>query len=114
MNRSAKFLASVLITVAASPFAAFGAPDATPANADTVQVAALAALARQERCGGQAAMTGLQRRILEHASKGVDELRRFVSISRSVHQLDMMDTVAWIERVGTATSECKVAGTATR
>ena len=40
--------------------------------------------------------TGLgyaQRRVLEHADQGVDALRRYVIITRSVHQISMVDVV---------------------
>jgi hypothetical protein len=38
-----------------------------------------------------------QRRVLEHADQGVDALRRYVIITRSVHQISMVDVVASID-----------------
>jgi len=113
MNRSSNVFAPFLVA-AALPFSALGAPDTTPIESDVVRVAALAAQNQQERCGGSTRLTGLQRRILDHASKGLDELRRYVWITRSIYQLDMVDTVAWIDRLGVADTDCAVAGIATR
>jgi hypothetical protein len=41
-------------------------------------------------------LTHVQRRILANASDGTDALRRFVTITKSIYQLDMAETAEWL------------------
>jgi hypothetical protein len=53
-----------------------------------------------------APLDGVQSRVVEKADLGVDALRRYVYITRSIHQLDMMEIAAsldgWRERAACA------------
>jgi hypothetical protein len=51
-------------------------------------------------------LDGVQARVVEKADLGVDALRRYVYITRSIHQLDMMEIAksldGWRERAACA------------
>jgi hypothetical protein len=40
-------------------------------------------------------LTGVQRRVIDKASQGIAPLRRYVDMTRAIHQLDLQDTVEW-------------------
>ena len=67
---------------------------------------ALAAAPSQAKCPGP--MNWLQQRVVAKHAQGIDALRRYVFITRSMYQLDMVDTVAWIEERRQAEASCRV------
>jgi hypothetical protein len=102
MNRSISLIAACFVLTAFAP-SAF----ATETAAGGVIAAAPATAAA---CPGES-MSFLQRRVLQKADQGVDALRQYIWITRAMYQLDIVETVAWIERHRAAQAGC--AGTKT-
>src|SRR5262249_38110845 len=68
---------------------------------------ALLTVPAQAKCPGP--MTWLQQRVVTKHAQGTDELRRYIFITRSMYQLDMADTVAWIEERKQSEATCRAA-----
>lgn len=102
------FFATLAIAAAATSTPSLSAA-ADPANS-VARVAGAGA-----NCAASQAMTGVQRRIVEKASQGVDSLRGFIFITRGIYNLDMMETVAWLDSERASQSACvALASSATR
>ena len=83
---------SALVAVAATLCIA---PSLT--QAQDVQVMAAVAIPNAG-CAGAAGLTPLQGRVVEKAAQGIVPLRQFVWRTRNIHQLDTMQTVAWLDQ----------------
>ena len=67
-------------------------------------IASIAAQPPGERC--LPPLTQVQKRVLQHAERGVDDLRRFVWITRSIYGLDVFEEAQWAERTRRAAAAC--------
>jgi hypothetical protein len=67
---------------------------------------ARAAPAAQAPAASCVPLTHVQRRILAKSAEGVDALRRFVSITKSIYQLDMAETAEWLGAYRAKSAEC--------
>ena len=81
-------------------------PATAQAQEDDATVAAAAA---GSACDRPESLSTLQRRIVEKASEGAMPLIRFVHRTRMIHQLDVYETVAWLEQRRAARKACAVA-----
>ena len=77
-----------------------------PAQAQDAQVSAATTISNAE-CAGTAHQSHVQRRIIEKAAQGIVPLRQFVWRTRMVYQLDLMDTVAWLDRQRALLAACE-------
>ena len=57
----------------------------------------------------EARLTGLQQRLVAKADQGVDSLRQYVWITRSIHGLYMPDVGDWLDARRAARANCAVA-----
>jgi hypothetical protein len=102
-------LAAFLSAAAALCVATATASTLTAEVPAPIRVAMTTAAPSLEPCGRAEAMTALQRRILAEAAQGVDSLRRFISITRGIYQLDMESTVAWLDQERALPQSCQAA-----
>jgi hypothetical protein len=65
--------------------------------AQDARVADLAVRSSDE-CAGAHRLSYLQSRIVERAAQGIIPLRQFVWRTRATYQLDLMETVAWLDQ----------------
>jgi len=68
-----------------------------PAHAQDTRTTA-AVTASNAGCAGAAQLSFVQGRIAEKAAQGLDPLRQFVWRTRMIYQLDLTETVAWLDR----------------
>ena len=80
------------------------APILHAACAAAVLTFAGTALAQETGC--PAGLSRLQKRLIDQAGQGPEEVRRFLYIRRAILQLDTADTLAWVEAVRTANPAC--------
>jgi hypothetical protein len=73
--------------------------------ADTLAAAGTSAAA----CGGVASFTTVQRTIVEKASQGAIPLIQYVQRTRMIHQLDLAETLAWLDERRAAAAACRTA-----
>ncbi len=59
-----------------------------------------------QRCGGGTVLTGLDARVVEKAAQGVGALRQYVWLTRSIYQLDLSETIAWLDQERAAAAAC--------
>lgn len=88
MNHYANIAALALIFSAAHP--ALAADDGT-AVAAASPVSATA-------CEGAAQLTRVQQTLVDKAAQGARPLMQYIDITKFIHQLDAMETVAWLDR----------------
>lgn len=88
MNRTFSTLIPLAAALCIVPFLA----QAQDAQADTPP-----AIANAE-CGRAANPSALQARIVEKAAQGIVPLRDFVWRTRMIYQLDLMESVAWLDQ----------------
>ena len=78
------------------------------AHAQDAQDAQVAAAAIPSAgCAGAASLSPLQARIVEKAAQGTVPLRQFVWRTRNIHQLDTMETVAWLDQRRALRAACE-------
>ena len=87
MNRS--------IIVAA--LALLGSASLSVRAADSLQLAAASAPSAAE-CQRSASLTRVQRHLVDKAAEGVRPLAQYIYRTRMIHQLDVMETVAWLDQ----------------
>ncbi len=90
-----------LIPLAASLYIT---PFATYAQA--AQVTTAATILRAE-CAGAAPLSHVQGRIVEKAVQGTVPLRQFVWRTRQIYQLDLMESVAWLDQRRALLAACE-------
>ncbi|HEY1392771.1 MAG TPA: hypothetical protein VFV25_05320, partial [Methylibium sp.] len=78
------------------------------AEPPALESTARAMLAGHVACGSPVAYSGLQKRLLEHAAQGVDQLRNYVYITRGIYQLNMTDIGDWMDDWRQAQAHCTV------
>ena len=88
MNRTFCTSITLAAAVCIAPFAA-RAQDARVTTAATVS---------QAECAGAAHLSYTQRRVADLATQGIDPLRHFILRTRMIYQLDLMETVEWLDR----------------
>lgn len=62
-------------------------------------------------CAGVGTFTSLQNTIIEKASQGVVPLVQYVQRTRMIHQLDLAQTVAWLDERRALAAACRTATT---
>ncbi len=65
--------------------------------ADGVQLAAASAPSAAE-CERSASLSRVQRQLVEKAAQGVRPLAQYIYRTRMIYQLDVMETVAWLDQ----------------
>jgi hypothetical protein len=88
MNRTLCTLITLAASVCIAPF---------QARAQDAQVITAAATVSEAECAGAARLSSTQGRVAELATQGVVPLRQFILRTRMIYQLDMMETVAWLD-----------------
>jgi hypothetical protein len=71
--------------------------------------ATVARSAPSEGCDQPEALSIVERRIVDKASQGATPLIRFVHATRGIYQLDVYDTVAWLDKRRAARAACGIA-----
>lgn len=97
MNRILANLVPLTTSLCIAPFLAH-AQEVRPTAADAISNA---------DCAGAAHLSYVQGRIVEKAAQGIVPLRQFVWRTRMVHQLDTMDTVAWLDQRRALLAACE-------
>lgn len=87
MNRS--------IIVAA--LALLGSASLSVHAADSLQLAAASAPSAAE-CQRSASLTRVQRQLVDRAAEGMRPLVQYIHRTRMIYQLDVMETVAWLDQ----------------
>jgi hypothetical protein len=75
-----------------------GVPYAAHARDGAVLVAATATTTSAPECARSANPSFVQRQILEKAAQGVRPLVLYIQRTRMIHQLDVMETIAWLDQ----------------
>ncbi len=86
-------------------------PGSARAQPDETTVAALAAPSAP--CDRPEALSNLQRKIVDKASQGAMPLIRFIHLTRMSYQLDVYETVAWLDKRRASLASCGIAVAAT-
>ena len=76
------------------------------AHAQDAPVVAAAAIPTAE-CARATGLSSVQHRIVDTAAQGIDPLRHFIWRTRAIHQLDLLDTVAWLDQRRTLLAACE-------
>ena len=90
MNRTFCTLITLAASVYIAPF---------QARAQNAQVSAA-------ECASAAHLSYPQRRVAELATQGFVPLRQFILRTRMIYQLDLMESVAWLDRRGALLAAC--------
>jgi hypothetical protein len=61
-------------------------------------------------CGSLGTFTSVQRTIVEKASQGAVPLIQYVQRTRMIHQLDLTETLAWLDERRALAAACRTAG----
>ena len=99
MNRTLTLAA--LISLSASLYIA-----PLPTHAQAAQVTTAATLLNAE-CAGAAPLSYAQGRIVEKAAQGIVPLRQFVWRTRMIYQLDLLESVAWLDQRRALLAACE-------
>ena len=70
----------------------------------------LAAAGTGANCGSLGTFTSVQRTIVEKASQGAVPLIQYVQRTRMIHQLDLTETLAWLDERRALATACRTAG----
>ena len=97
MNRTLSTLIPLTASLCIVPFLTH-AQDAQLTTATTISNA---------ECAGAAHQSYLQGRIVEKAAQGIVPLRQFVWRTRMIYQLDLMETVAWLDQQRALLAACE-------
>ena len=97
MIRTVYALISFAASLCIAPFAA---------HAQALQVTAAATDANAE-CAGAARLSPLQGRIVANAAQGIVPLRQFVWRTRTIYQLDVIESVAWLDQRRALLAACE-------
>ena len=65
--------------------------------ADSLQVAAASAPSAAE-CQRSTSLTRVQHQLIDKAAQGLRPLAQYIYRTRMIHQLDLMETVAWLDQ----------------
>jgi hypothetical protein len=98
-------VAAGLLAAAASPLMAQSAAVAPDSDAVRIAASAVAPAAVPAGCL-DAALSPLQQRLLAKWDRSPQVLMQYVWITRSIHQLDRMETAQWAERYRVAHPKC--------
>ncbi|WP_280151712.1 hypothetical protein [Piscinibacter sp. XHJ-5] len=97
MNRTLSTWIPLTASVCIAPFLAH-AQDAKVTTATTIWNA---------ECAGAAHLSHLQGRLVDKAAQGTVPLRQFVWRTRMIYQLDLMETVAWLDQRRALLTACE-------
>lgn len=87
MNRTFCTLITLAASVCIAPF---------QARAQDAQIMT-ATMVSEAECAGAAHLSYTQGRVAELATQGIVPLRQFILRTRMIYQLDLMETVAWLD-----------------
>ena len=88
------------------PLVAFLSYAPCASHAQDLDVAAVTAVSAAA-CSGLDHMTYLQRRIVAKAAQGITPLRLYVWNTRAIYQLDLRETVAWLDQRRALSEACQ-------
>ena len=97
MNRTLSTLIPLAASLCIAPFLA---------HAQDAQAIAAAAISNAE-CAGAAPLSYAQGRIVEKAAQGIVPLRQFVWRTRMIYQLDLLESVAWLDQRRALLAACE-------
>jgi hypothetical protein len=97
MNRTLSALIPLTASLCIVPF---------PAHAQDARLTTAATISNAE-CAGAAHQSYVQGRIVEKAAQGMAPLRQFVWRTRMIYQLDLMETVAWLDQRRALLATCE-------
>jgi len=97
MNRTLAVLIPLTASLCIAPFLA---------HAQDAQVTTATMISNAE-CAGAAHLTYMQGRIVEKATQGIVPLRQFVWGTRMIYQLDLMESVAWLDQRRALVAACE-------
>ena len=75
-------------------------------HAQAAQASTASTISNAE-CAGAADLTSLQGRIVEKSAQGIVPLRQFIWRTRMIHQLDLMESVAWLDQRRALVAACE-------
>jgi hypothetical protein len=79
------------------------------ASANDAEIIAVSAVSAAE-CVGAAHLSPIQGRVADLATQGLVPLRAFILRTRAVYQLDLMETVAWLDQRRALLAACQQRG----
>jgi hypothetical protein len=65
---------------------------------DSLQLAAAPAAPSAAECERSASLTRVQRQLVDRAAQGTRPLAQYIYRTRMIYQLDVMETVAWLDQ----------------
>lgn len=98
MNRTFCTLITLAASVCIAPL---------QARAQDAQVMTAASTVSEAECAGAAHLSYTQRRVAELATQGIVPLRQFILRTRMIYQLDLMETVAWLDHRRALLAACE-------
>jgi hypothetical protein len=97
MNRTLSTLIPLAASLCVAPFLT---------HAQTGQATTGASISNAQ-CVGAASLSYVQGRIVEKAAQGIVPLRQFVWRTRMIYQLDLMESVAWLDQRRALLAACE-------
>ena len=97
MNRTFCTLITLAACVCVAPIQALAK------DAEAIEIASTSAA----ECAGAAHLSYVHGRVAELAIQGIDPLRQFLLRTRMIYQLDLMETVAWLDRRRALLAACE-------
>ena len=97
MNRTLSTLLPLTASLCIAPFLT---------HAQDTQLTTATAISNAE-CASAAHLSYVQGRIVEKAAQGMVPLRQFVWRTRMIYQLDLMETVAWLDQRRARLAACE-------
>ena len=97
MNRSLFALIPLTASLCVAPFLA---------HARDAQLTTVTMISNAE-CAGAASLSYVKGRIVEKAAQGLVPLRQFIWRTRMIYQLDLMDSVAWLDHRRALLAACE-------
>jgi hypothetical protein len=98
MNRTFCTLITLAASVCIAPL---------QARAQDAQVMTATSTVSEAECAGAAHLSYTQRRVAELATQGIVPLRQFILRTRMIYQLDLMETVAWLDHRRALMAACE-------
>jgi len=102
MDNRTLFIATGVLAIAGMPCMVH----ATQANAHGTTIASVGGATAAAGCVGDAGLSPLQRRLVAKYDQDPQILMQFVWRTRSIHQLDRMETAQWAESYRRAHPRC--------
>ena len=97
MNRTLSTLIPLAASLCIAPFLT---------HAQAAQVTAATTVSKAE-CAGAASLSHVQSRVVEKAAQGIVPLRQFIWRTRMIYQLDLTESVAWLDQRRALLAACE-------